>query len=166
MRQIIKFSHYIFLAALFIASGCTAENADFSKLSCATFARTFFEKPISVQMSEFSNYDVESQYAIYICGSQTREPPSIHLAIPFAKEGKTVTELLKEKLSATQSDLTIRDILFVFEEMSRQKTYNVAADNDLMKAINVAVMRVKDPFWKKSCEQSLEEIRKQLSIRQ
>jgi hypothetical protein len=45
--------------------------------------------------------------------------------------------------------------------MSRYKSYNVAADTDLMKVITAAVARVKDPFWKKTSEQSLDEIRQQ-----
>jgi hypothetical protein len=141
--------------------GCASATEDSSSLNCSKLSKTFFTKPTTEQMAEFSSLDIENQYAIFICGNQVREPPSIHLATPFAKEGQSVVGFLKEKLTAATGDLTIRDILLVFSDMSRYKSYNVAADTDLMKVITAAVARVKDPFWKKTSEQSLDEIRQQ-----
>jgi hypothetical protein len=141
--------------------GCASATEDSSSLHCSKLNKTFFRKPTTEQMAEFSGLDIENQYAIFICGNQVREPPSIHLATPFAKEGQSVVGFLKAKLTAATGDLTIRDILLVFSEMSRRKSYNVAGDTDLMKVITEAVDRVKDPFWKKTSEQSLEEIRQQ-----
>ena len=85
-----------------------------------------------------------------------------YLAEPLAREGGRIVGFLKAKLTAATGDLTIRDILLVLSEMSRRKSYNVAGDTDLMKAITAAVARVKDPFWKKTSEQSLDEIRQQV----
>ncbi|MGH6755568.1 MAG: hypothetical protein ACREDP_25765, partial [Bradyrhizobium sp.] len=128
-------------------------------LDCSKLSTTFFSKPTTMQMAEFRSLDIDSQYAVFICGNQRREPPSIYLATPFAQEGKSVVGFLKAKLLAARGDLTITDILLVFEEMSRAQTYNVGGDDDLMKVITDAVGRVKDAFWKKTCEQSLSEIR-------
>ena len=86
------------------------------------------------------------------------------MATPFAKEGQSVVGFLKAKLTAATGDLTIRDILLVFSDMSRYRSYNVAGDTDLMKVITAAVDRMKDPFWKKTAEQSLDEIRQQASV--
>ena len=144
---------------LVLVWNCAPATEDSSSLGCSKFNKTFFSKPTTVQMAEFGSLDIESQYAVFICGNQVREPPSIHLATPFAKEGVAVVGFLQAKLAAAHGDLTIRDILLVFTEMSRRKTYNVASDGDLMKVITEAVGRVKDADWKKTCEQSLSEIR-------
>ena len=111
-------------------------------------------------MAEFSSFDPERQYAIFVCGNQTREPPSIHLATPYAKEGSAIVGFLKAKLKAARGDMTIRDIMLVFAEMSRLRTYDVAGDGDLMNAMAEAAVRVKDPDWKRMCEQSLSEIQR------
>ncbi len=142
---------------------CAAATEDSSSLGCSKLNKTFFSKPTTVQMAEFGSLDIESQYALFICGNQVREPPSIHLATPFAKEGAAVVDFLQAKLAAARGDLTIRDILLVFAEMSRRKTYAVADNSDLMKVITEAIGRVKDADWKKVCEQSLSEIRQQVS---
>lgn len=142
---------------------CASATEDSSNLGCSKLNKTFFSKPTTTQMAEFSSLDIDSQYAVFICGNQVREPPSIHFATPFAKEGKSVVGFLKSKLVTASGDLTIRDILLVFSEMSRRKTYNVAGDADLIKVITEAVGRVKDPYWKKTSEQSLSEIQQQAS---
>jgi hypothetical protein len=148
-------------ATLMLVWNCAAATEDSSSLNCSKLNKTFFRKPTAEQMAEFSGLDIENQYAVFICGNQVREPPSIHLATPFAKEGQSVVGFLKARLTAATGDLTIRDILLVFSEMSRGKSYNVAGDADLMKVITEAVDRVKDPFWKKTSEQSLGEIQRQ-----
>lgn len=146
------------LSIMVLISACAIVNDDLSHLNCSAFADTFFRKPVTSQADEFIEQDVETQYAIYICGCQTREPPSIHLAVPFAKKGREAAGLLKEKLSHSRSDATTRDILFVFEQMAIQKSYDVAGDRDLMKVMDAAVNRTKDPFWKKQNEQVYHEI--------
>jgi hypothetical protein len=74
------------------------------------------------------------------------------------KKGREAAGLLKEKLSHSRSDATTRDILFVFEQMAIQKSYDVAGDRDLMNVMDAAVSRTKDPFWKKQNGQAYQEI--------
>lgn len=150
-------------AMLMLVSSCTPANEDLSSLECSKLNKTFFSKPTTVQMAEFGSHDVESQYAVFICGNQVREPPSIHLATPFAREGEAVVGFLKAKLAAARGDLTIRDILLIFAEMARHKIYDVAGDADLMRVIESGVSRMKDDFWRQHGEQSLSEIREQAS---
>jgi len=107
-------------------------------------------------MANFTQFDLEKQYAIYICG-QGMEPPAIYLSKPFAREGEKVVPFLKTKLLTATDDLTIRDI---FAEMSRQKTYDVSGDVDLMKVIDESVNKEKDPYWKQLSQQMLNEIKK------
>jgi hypothetical protein len=128
---------------------------------CSQLTEYFHGKPLNVRLSEFAAADLEKQYAIYICGNEHLEPPATYLAESFAHEGARIVGFLKNKLSLASDDGTIRDVVLVFKEMSKQRTYNVAGDTDLMKVIAAAVDRVKDPFWKKTSEQSLGEIRQQ-----
>lgn len=158
--QAVKWEHLPCLAvALMLIGGCALANEDSARLNCSKYNYTFFSMPTTRQMAEFDGLSVEDQYAVFICGNQDREPPSIQLATPFAREGGAVVGFLKAKLKNARGDLTIRDILLVFVEMSRQRTYNVSRDGDLMGVIAAAVNRVKDRDWKKVCERSLIEIR-------
>jgi len=128
---------------------------------CSQLTEYFYGKPFNVRVSQFVAADLEKQYAIYICGNQYLEPPATYLAESFARGGAGIVGFLKNKLSLASDDGTIRDVVLVFKVMSRQRTYNVAGDTDLMKVIIEAVDRVKDPFWKKMSEQFLGEIRRQ-----
>ncbi len=112
----------ITLLALSISQHSAGREID--NLNCKRWAREFFIKPTTVQMVEFSKFPLDSQYEIYICGIQTRHPPSIHLAIPFAKAGEPAVFLLRDKLVATDDDRTIRDILVAFSQISIQRTYD------------------------------------------
>lgn len=127
---------------------------------CAELANTFFRKPLRITISEFSDYDVDKQYAIYICGNQYMHPPMIHLAEPFAKQGEKVVDFLKARLLEADDDLTIRDIVLVFAEMNRQESYDVPGDSDLMRVLEEKVRSMKDPFWRQLSEQKLNRIRR------
>jgi hypothetical protein len=147
--------------SLLSAAGCSAANMRVGEYKCSQLTEYFYGKPLNVRVSEFVAADLEKQYAIYICGNQYLEPPATYFAESFAHEGAGIVGFLKNKLSLASDDGTIRDVVLVFKEMSKQQTYNVAGDTDLMKVITAAVDRVKDPFWKKTSEQSLAEIRQQ-----
>ncbi len=153
----------LWVLSLLSATGCAAANMRVGEYKCSQLTEYFYGKPPNERVSQFVASDLEKQYAIYICGNQYLEPPATYLAEPFAREGGRIVGFLKAKLMAAHGDLTIRDILLVFSEMSRRKSYNVAGDTDLMKVITEGVDRVKDPFWKKTSEQSLDEIRQQAS---
>jgi hypothetical protein len=149
--------------SLLSATGCAAANMRVGDYKCSQLTEYFYGKPPNERISQFVAADLEKQYAIYICGNQYLEPPATYLAEPFAREGAGIVGFLKNKLSLASDDGTIRDVVLVFKEMSRQRTYNVAGDTELMKVITEAVDRVKDPFWKKTSEQFLGEIRQQAS---
>lgn len=146
---------------LAVAWGCTPTHEDSSGVDCAKFDRTFFNKPVAAQATEFRSLEIATQYAVFICGIQLREPPSIYVATFLAKEGESAVDFLKEKLAAARGDLTINDIIIVFRQMSRQETYNVGDDRELMRVIGEAVDRMKDPYWRRRSEQALVEIRRE-----
>lgn len=127
---------------------------------CSKFNRTFFLKPIKETYVEFENYEVNKKYVTYICGNQYIHPPRIQLASLFAKDGGKVVGLLKERLIEASDDFTIRDIVLVFAEMSKQKTYDVAGDGDLMKILRGKVNSMEDSFWQQLANQDLNEIQR------
>jgi hypothetical protein len=120
---------------------------------------TFFRKiPLIERPEKFQTYSIEEQYSIFICGNQRWHPPELDLAASFALNGKAGVDFLKVKLSHAKDDLTIRDIILVFREMCRQKSYNVKADNELMGLITDSVAKIKDNDWKQVTQQWVEDI--------
>jgi hypothetical protein len=141
------------------AAGCSAANMQVGKYKCSQLTEYFYGKQLKVRVSQFVAADLDKQYAIYICGNQYLEPPATYFAKPFAREGSAVVEFLKQRLSEANDDGTIRDIVLVFTEMSRQQTYDVAADSDLMRVIDDRVAAIRDKDWKRLVEQQVKEIR-------
>jgi len=88
-------------------------------------------------------------------------PATQYLAEPFARGGKSVADFLRSKLAQANHDLTVRDIVRVFEEMSRSGTYDVANDRELMQLISARAEAMKDAEWKRSVTRMVEEIKSQ-----
>jgi len=110
------------------------------------------------QLSDFGAHSLDEQYDIYLCGTQAVHPPLIHLAEQFARDGKAAVGFLQAKLASAQDDATIQDIIMVYAAMSRQGSYDVAADRDVMQTINAGVARIKDDGWRRFSAQKVEEI--------
>jgi hypothetical protein len=104
--------------------------------------------PEKQRNAEFEKYDLDTQYRIYIYGSQQIEPPMIGLAWPLAREGGRIVQPLAAKLESADHDLTIRDIVFVFRVMNDLGTYDVAGDKSLMNKLREKVSAIKDPSWR------------------
>jgi hypothetical protein len=124
----------------------------------------FYEKPLKERLAAFPQYKFEEQYAIYLYGNQVQHPPAIYLADPFAAEGKSVVRPLSSRLMAATDDLTIRDLVMVFSAMSRQKSYDVTGDQQLMNLLKDSAGRMKDVDWRRLVEKevsSLEAARRQ-----
>jgi hypothetical protein len=118
----------------------------------------FYKLPLRQRIDAFPTYGFEDEYAIYLYGSQAREPPAIYLAKPFAAQGGKVVAPLSLRLGETKNDSTIRDVVLVFSEMNRQHSYNIADDAKLMQLLRSAVSRMKNPGWKQISEKELASI--------
>jgi hypothetical protein len=125
---------------------------------CEFWIKNYFGKPNKDYVRQFQNYDIESQYAIYICGNQIVHPPAIYLAKAFAMEGKEVVDFLSAKLINAKDDLTIRDIILVFRYMHWLKTYDVLGDKHLVDHIIESSERVQDEEWKRIVKNDVYEI--------
>jgi hypothetical protein len=110
--------------------------------NCRRLTRTFFRQPVSAQIEKFREYDLAKQYDIYLCGTQSIHPPATYLAEPIARQGGRAVTVLKAKLAEARSDHTIRDLLFVFDQMQALGSYDVHSDQELMKVISDAEGRL------------------------
>lgn len=116
--------------------------------TCDKLARTYFRKSLRQRIDDFTSNALAEQYNIYICGNQHRHPPALYLAPPFASEGARAAAFLRERLANTRDDLTIKDIIMVFVEMTRQHSYDVARDEELMPLIRQKAMTIEEPYWR------------------
>ena len=155
----LTFATIFFVTFLFgISISCGGKNKQ-----CDKWIKTFFKMPLKEQIDKFGSYTLDEQYSIYICGNEVVHPPAMYLATSFARNGKAVVKLLKIKLSETIDDLTIRDIVLVFSEMKKQKTYNVLEDSALMKLLRNKVATMQNEDWRKIVEEMMNEIEEKKS---
>lgn len=108
--------------------------------------------------AEFLKQDFDTQYKIYIYGSQEIEPPVMGLAWVLAKQGGKIVQPLQAKLEAADDDFTIRDILLVFVAMSQLETYDVAGNKPLMQELLEKSGEIKDPSWAIVAQDDIHEI--------
>jgi hypothetical protein len=130
----------------------------FGSEQCSPAAHAFVRLPLGEQLAQFDSHSVPEQYDIYLCGTQVVHPPLIHLAQPFAKDGKAAVGFLRRRLAEANNDATIRDIVVVFNEMQTQGTYDVAMDAVLMQTIQASASRIKDAGWRQFVTQRVSEI--------
>ncbi|MDB5932955.1 MAG: hypothetical protein JWQ01_299 [Massilia sp.] len=107
---------------------------------------------------EFARLDIERQYLTYLCGNQKIHPPTLYLAESFAKVGAQGVPFLMAKLYLTKSDMTIRDIIYVFAWMQRLKTYNVVTDKLLIGLLWKKTSEIHDDFWRGQVYKEIEGI--------
>jgi hypothetical protein len=119
----------------------------------------FYSKPMKERLATFAEYSFDQQYAIYLYGNQVQHPPAIYLIDAFAANGQEIVAPLSARLAASDDDPTIRDLVMVFAAMNRQKKYNVAQDESLMRQLTEATSRMKETDWKKIVERELSTVR-------
>ncbi len=139
-------------------TGCPEAQGQVEGRECSAFKEMFHGRPLKVRVADFANYDLATQYAIFICGNQFRHPPAIYFAEPFAQQGEEAVPFLKDKLFRATDDLTIRDIILVLTEMSRQNTYDVTEDKELVRLMTASVEKMGDEDWKRITQENLSEI--------
>ena len=118
----------------------------------------FFKNPPATRVERMGQYSLDDQYRIFRYGSDKFEPPIMGLARPIAEKGKTVIPFLLGKLSPQPDDVTVRDVLVVFETMSAIKSYDVKSDRVVMDALRSSVSAMKDEGWRKVGSQMLQRI--------
>lgn len=155
--KIVTLSSILFLTL----ATCDGTSKKVGEYHCSELIETIYGKEsLQFRPNDFSNYDIDKQYALFICGNQYVHPPMTYLAELFAKEGDKVVDFLKGKLVVAKDDLTIRDLVLVFAEMTRLRTYDVAKDERLMHLISERLEGMKDPEWRRITEEMAARIKK------
>jgi len=119
----------------------------------------FFDKPAEDRLSRLRQYSLEDQYKIYRYGNDKIEPPFTDLAAPIAERGAAAIPFLLGQLNSTADDLTVRDVLFIFQTMASSKSYDVKADQALMALLTSKVSGMNDTNWRQVCLQMLQRFR-------
>jgi hypothetical protein len=154
--QAMRLPHFCFLAICLTAAWTCAIAAEQKPWHThQSVIDEFYAKSLKERISAFPRYSFDEQYAIYLYGNQVQHPPAIYLADPFAAQGQSILLPLSDRLKAATDDLTIRDLVMVFSAMSREKTYNVAGDEGLMKLLRDSAGRMKHSVWKDIVEKEI-----------
>ncbi len=85
-------------------------------------------------------------------------------AWPIALEGEKVIGILRVKLTDASDDRTVGDIVLMLKDMVRLETYDVIADEELMRLVDERVKGIKDPRIKETTGKEVDLIR-QWSVR-
>jgi hypothetical protein len=125
---------------------------------CDVLVKSFFQLQHNEQVTQFSHFDLNRQFVTYICGMRSIHPSTLYLVDAFAKEGRAAFPFLAKKLIETKTDASFRDILQIFGEMQRTKTYDAAAEKDLMIFMERRASEVQDKFWREYTEKLISDI--------
>jgi hypothetical protein len=144
----MKIRYFLMVIPLLSMSCHSKETEPPTPEECRALVHSFFKMSHKVQLAAFPQLSLERQYVSYICGMRNIHPPTLYLAEAFAKEGKNSFPFLAKKMTETKNDATFRDILHVFGEMQRTKTYDVYAEKELLQVMNSRAAAMPDKFWR------------------
>jgi hypothetical protein len=119
----------------------------------------FFKQPAADRVERLRRYPLAEQYKIFRYGNDLKEPPFMDLADPIAEKGATAVPFLLGQLNSKSDDITIRDIVLVFETMAISKSYDVKSDTGLMSVLSFKVSTMKNEGWKGNSLKMLQRIK-------
>ncbi len=119
----------------------------------------FFKQPLANRVERLRQYPLADQYKIFRYGNDMKEPPFMDLANPIAERGATAVPFLLGQLNSKPDDITLRDILLIFETMANYKSYDVKSDAALMTTLASRVSGMKDQGWQDTCLKKLQRIK-------
>jgi hypothetical protein len=130
-------------------------------VACQTrdFERRFFKQPLETRVERSRQLSLEEQYKVFRYGNDVVHPPLMDLADPIAERGRAAVAFLLSQLDGDHRDTATRDILLVFERMAFLKSYDVKADQVVMKTLSARVANMRDRQWQPTCQKMLQRIR-------
>lgn len=147
----LSYLFFIYREPIIVFSSGNPQGLVASKLE-----NDFFGLSRDLRIEKFHEYALEDQYKLLIYGNQAQHPPTLGLAIEFAKNGGSAIPFLKEKLTETEVDMTIRDIVITLYFMSRSGSYNVKGDAELMDLLSKKVDSMSG--WKDFVQRDIRDI--------
>ena len=128
------------------------------KAECSKLLDTWLHKAPSDVSRRLPSESLETQYSVYLCGTQYMHPPAKYLAEPLASQGEQMATFLRQKLIEHPDDVTTNGIVRVFDAMQWQGTYDVRGDTALMALLQEKVQAIRDPYWRGQTEVMLARI--------
>jgi hypothetical protein len=126
---------------------------------CQNLERDFFDRPAGDRVERLRTMLLEDQYKIFRYGLDRIEPPVMGLALPIAERGAAAVPFLMDQLKNSHDDITVRDILLVFEMMQASGSYKVSTDGSVMDLMSVKTSGMKDKEWQTICLKQLQRIK-------
>lgn len=134
-----------------MAPGCQASESGAD--------RDFLRMPPRERDKAILQYSPERQVALYLKVMLEQHPPDLGLADAVASNGSKIVPALMERLVADNRDVAKMHLIDVFLRMKELDYYPVAADTKTMTLLAQQVATMKDPQWKKTSSDMLEQIR-------
>jgi len=134
------------LVCCIVFAGCTNHRLE---------REFFFKNPAATRADRLRQYSLEDQYRLFRYGNDRFEPPLTGLAKPIAERGRSAIPFLLEKLNPQADDITVRDVLSLFETMGSIKSYDVKSDALVVDTLRSRVSTMKDAGWKMVCSNML-----------
>jgi hypothetical protein len=145
---------------LLLVGACAGQDPELRL--CGPIAREHFYDGERIStartLEQFSSYDVETQYIIFVCATQYMHPPLLDFTGPFAAGGNVTAEFLKDELRQGQDGRSTMHILEVYVEAERQGTYRASEDVGLLRLLRDTVDSQEDSPWHDRSERLLEEL--------
>jgi len=140
-----------------LLSGCTLGKSPMSDACRATNRAHFYDKSYEETIAEFrAESDLDAKFRFYLCGMETVHPPTMYLIEVFAEDGAAAVPFLVSKLEQAMDDVSVLEILWVFERMEFLDAYDVAGDPALRRLLRQKVDALETETWKKNGEKTLE----------
>lgn len=142
---------------MMLGTGCRGPEAVVDGYVCADFIRSemYYGRSVEVRLAEVRSYPIDKQYAVFICGVQHIRPPKWETAQPFASHGSTTAEFLIRKLPLVRDDTTVENIVTLVGDMEARGVYELTPNSELVRALELAVSRMKNQTQKKRVQDAL-----------
>lgn len=118
-----------------------------SRFDCLEYAKQFGGLSSRERIARFDEFDINTQYCIFLYCNQIVHPPLLNLGTELARQ-PLVLPFIVNKLKDAEDDLTIRDTIYVIEQLSSLKLYAVSQDKELMKLLYKKANEIKDVGWR------------------
>ena len=93
---------------------------------------SFYDRPAARALP------LETQFAMYLCGTQRVYPPAFYLIKPISERGEGAIPFLKMQLSTTTEYFVIADIISLLGSMQGMGTYECVDDPEIFALIHNA----------------------------
>ncbi|CUV66572.1 hypothetical protein BN3087_910005 [Sulfurovum sp. enrichment culture clone C5] len=134
MKKILPITIVLFiLAVTFLYKIYNQDDIESSNgYSCNEIREKYYFKHSAQTKRDFQKFDLNKQYAIYICAADIH-PVIFIFSDDISKNGAKMVPYLKNKLLQANNSIEIKGILEIFYDLKRNKIYDIKNDKKLIK---------------------------------